>query len=70
MTDFGSDRLEKEAKQFEYQLDVSPYPERIELKKSINQIRLSELCQILRTYGYLYMDPLKAFLKGEDAHEV
>ncbi len=54
----------------EYQLDVSSYPERIELRKSINQIRLRELCQILRIYGYLYMDPLKAFLKREDAHEV
>ena len=54
----------------EYQLDVSSYPERIELRKSINQIRLRELRQILRIYGYLYMDPLKAFLKGEDAREV
>ncbi len=54
----------------EYQLDVSSYPERIELKKSINQIRLRELCQTLRIYGYLYTDPLKAFLKGESAREV
>lgn len=54
----------------EYQLDVSSYPERIELKKSINQIRLKELCQTLRIYGYLYKDPLKTFLKGDDAYEI